>query len=344
MAMRKSAKSVETLVHDKASRKNIPTAEHEPVMAENDRSPVEVAYERRNRGLDPQLVRRGKDEQNWSDLVVHAPPLFVQEKVHPKALINDLPRHSKTVEAERLARESGFQTDLFADFNGFPSDDARTECYQHDANWIYGSKKDGLPPVIQSQNPDIKRLGEVLAHAQGLHVLETTRNLGAAHASTEPADSQFIASLIRATDNMRDAVGSLRAHDRRDRSLLDIAEDVKETAEAVHGRMVKKRREVGVRNDGLSFGNWHGQCWLQMDPSQPGEAGDCCTSLAIGCNRCARALKGRRTRTATHSSNISMRRRMSSRGAPSRWSRSTPTHTAETVAEALVSCQSSSVG
>ena len=135
MAKRKSARTVETLTHGEASRRNIPTAEHEPVMVEDDRSPVEVAYERRNRDLDPQLVWRGKDEQNWSDLVVQAPPLFIQEKVHPKALINDLLRHSKTAEAERLAREAGFQVDLFADFNGLPSEDARTEFYQHDANW-----------------------------------------------------------------------------------------------------------------------------------------------------------------------------------------------------------------
>ena len=135
MAKRKTPKSVEVLTHDAAARRNIPTAEHEPVMAEDDRNPVEVAYERRNRDLDPQLVWRGKDEQNWSDLVVQAPPLFIQEKVHPKALINDLLRHSKTAEAERLARDAGLQIDLFADFNGLPSDDARTEFYQHDANW-----------------------------------------------------------------------------------------------------------------------------------------------------------------------------------------------------------------
>ena len=135
MAKRRTHKSVEVLTHDAATRRNIPTAEHEPVMAQDDRCPVEVAYERRNRDLDPQLVWRGKDEQNWSDLVVPAPPLFIQEKVHPKALINDLLRHSKTAEAERLARESGFQVDLFADFNGLPSEDARTEFYQHDANW-----------------------------------------------------------------------------------------------------------------------------------------------------------------------------------------------------------------
>ena len=55
-------------------------------MAEGDRSPIEVAYERRNRDLDPQLVWRGKDERNRSDLVEQAPPLFIQERVHPKAL------------------------------------------------------------------------------------------------------------------------------------------------------------------------------------------------------------------------------------------------------------------
>ena len=67
MAKRRTHKSVEVLTHDAATRRNIPTAEHEPVMAQDDRSPVEVAYERRNRDLDPQLVWRGKDEQNWSD-------------------------------------------------------------------------------------------------------------------------------------------------------------------------------------------------------------------------------------------------------------------------------------
>ena len=57
--------------------------------------PIRVAYERRNRDLDPQLVWRGKDEQDWSDLVVHAPPLYIQEKVHPKVLIDDLLRETR---------------------------------------------------------------------------------------------------------------------------------------------------------------------------------------------------------------------------------------------------------
>ena len=135
MAKRRSPKIITTLRHEDASRKNIPTAEYEPVLGEEDRRPIQVAYERRNRDLDPQLVWRGKDTQDWSDLVVQAPPLFIQEKVHPKVLIDDLVRRSKYAEAERAAGEKGFQPDLFADFNGLPNAEARTEFYQHDANW-----------------------------------------------------------------------------------------------------------------------------------------------------------------------------------------------------------------
>ena len=131
----KSLKSVETLIHDQAARRNIPTAEYHPVLPDEDKAPIRVAYERRNRDLDPQLVWRGKDVQDWSDLVVQAPPLYIQEKVHPKVLIDDLLRRSKETEAEKAAGQSDFQADLFADFNGLPGADARTEFYQHDANW-----------------------------------------------------------------------------------------------------------------------------------------------------------------------------------------------------------------
>ena len=84
MAKKPNKLTVEVLKHDEATRKNIPTAEYQSVMQKNEQDPVRVAYERRNRDLDPQLVWRGKDEQDWSDLVVHAPPLYIQGKVHPK--------------------------------------------------------------------------------------------------------------------------------------------------------------------------------------------------------------------------------------------------------------------
>ena len=126
----RTRKSVETITHDEAKRKNIPSAEHQSVLRSDDAKPRPVKYPR-NTDLDPQLVWRGKDEHDWSDLVAYAPPLYIQEKVHPKVLIDDLLRQTKEAHAEA----PGAQTDLFADFNGVPEGVDRTEFYQHDQNW-----------------------------------------------------------------------------------------------------------------------------------------------------------------------------------------------------------------
>ena len=167
----KGPKQVETLVHDEATRRNIPTAElqstaeyleemHPPKPAHYSRARPLAEGERRERDedLDPQiiwngarirltpaqvaqlhetgevelgdaqLVWRGKDTQDWSDLIVQTPPLYIQEKIHPKAIIDDLKRRS----AEGSKAPEAL--DLFADFNGIDAD-AKTEFYQHDQHW-----------------------------------------------------------------------------------------------------------------------------------------------------------------------------------------------------------------
>ena len=146
---------VETLKHADDTRKNIPTAEFQSVVQREHQQQVQVTYERgapagplqaernaRNRDLDPQLVWRGKDQQDWSDLVVNAPPLYIQEKVHPKVLIDDLKRQTdkaKAAEAANQPEPQGFTADLFADmakdFNGVPEDADKTEFYAHDQHW-----------------------------------------------------------------------------------------------------------------------------------------------------------------------------------------------------------------
>ncbi len=123
-----SKKDIVALDHKEASRRNIPTAEYQAVMRAEEMSPIRMAYERRNRDLDPQLVWRGKDEQDSSDLVVAAPPLYIQEKVKPQVLIEDLRRHS-------AENRKAPQMNLYADFNGFPVGVDTTEFYQHEGHW-----------------------------------------------------------------------------------------------------------------------------------------------------------------------------------------------------------------
>ncbi|WP_246753366.1 DNA methyltransferase [Methylorubrum sp. DB1722] len=165
-----ATKSVETLTHDDAARKNIPTAElqsfaeaeeaitgFEPGVYQRTRPLPEGEIRPRDSDLDPQivwngarirltpeqvralvetgetaigdaqLVWRGKDQQDWSDLIVQAPPLYIQEKIHPKAIIDDLHRSGSRPPEDETP-------DLFSDFNGLDPE-ARTEFYQHNQHW-----------------------------------------------------------------------------------------------------------------------------------------------------------------------------------------------------------------
>ena len=128
----KAPLSVEATIHEEETRLNIPTAEYEAILPDDHRAPRQLRYPR-NADLDPQLVWRGKDEQDWSDLVVPAPPLFIQEKVQPKALVDDLQRET---EARRQEADPAPQpVALFGDFNGLPEGAEKTDFYRHRGNW-----------------------------------------------------------------------------------------------------------------------------------------------------------------------------------------------------------------
>ncbi len=110
--------------------------------------------------------------------------------------------------------------------------------------WIYGSKMDDEHPVIKRQNPDIKRLGEVLANPESVHELQVTRDLDRAHRATESVDSRFRESLIEARTALHSAAVSIRGYDRADDSLFNVMGDIKEIAELLHSRMKEKKAGV----------------------------------------------------------------------------------------------------
>ncbi|MFN9091295.1 MAG: site-specific DNA-methyltransferase, partial [Alphaproteobacteria bacterium] len=121
------ATEVETIVHPAdIGRKNIPTAETAALMAEEEARAEPKLYPR-NPDLDPQLVWRGKDEQDSAPLRVETVPIYIQEKLYPEALIRDLQRTS--------AKEAPPQADLFGSFDRITDEAARLEFYQHAENW-----------------------------------------------------------------------------------------------------------------------------------------------------------------------------------------------------------------
>jgi adenine-specific DNA-methyltransferase len=107
-------------------RANIPTIELRDFVSEDELSPSQLSYPR-DTSLDPQLVWKGKDEQDGVDLEVPALPIYVQEKIEPRALIEDLQRRS--AETRPIQEQQ-----LFAEFDGLPFEE-KIDFYHHEANW-----------------------------------------------------------------------------------------------------------------------------------------------------------------------------------------------------------------
>jgi adenine-specific DNA-methyltransferase len=126
MAKKKTPpKKVESISH-KDKRSNIPTEELRDFVEEEERAPKIMLYPR-DPSLDPQLVWKGKDEQDQEDLDVPVVPVYIQEKIHPQAIIAALPR---------IEEQEDGQINLFDDFNGGPADfEQKVEFYQHEQNW-----------------------------------------------------------------------------------------------------------------------------------------------------------------------------------------------------------------
>src|SRR3972149_2372621 len=68
---------------------NLPPAELGSFARPEEKRPTIVRYPR-DPSLDPQLVWKGKDEQDAADLEVPAVPIYIQETIDPLALIEEL--------------------------------------------------------------------------------------------------------------------------------------------------------------------------------------------------------------------------------------------------------------
>jgi adenine-specific DNA-methyltransferase len=120
------ATPVEAIKH-KDARVNIPTRELRDFVSADEAAPGTLLYPR-DPSLDPQLVWKGKDEQDRQDLSVPVVPVYIQEKVHPQALVENLRDTAAPGEQEP-------ELSLFSDFNGIEDFDKKVDFYHHDGHW-----------------------------------------------------------------------------------------------------------------------------------------------------------------------------------------------------------------
>ena len=102
---------------------NNPTQELSGFAEEEENAPTRYP---RDTALDPQLVWKGKDQQNDTDLEVPAVPIYTQEHIQPQAIIENL-RAQQRRESEQIEL-------LFEGFDDLDFDQ-KIEFYAHEQNW-----------------------------------------------------------------------------------------------------------------------------------------------------------------------------------------------------------------
>ncbi|MBS1717341.1 MAG: site-specific DNA-methyltransferase [Armatimonadetes bacterium] len=118
---------VEYLRHDHEGRVNIPTQELKDFVADDEVRETRTLYPR-DPSLDPQLVWKGKDEQDREDLAVPTVPIYIQEKIHPSAIIEDL-------KSRQATSQQPLDLNLFSDFNGIEDFEKKVDFYHHEGHW-----------------------------------------------------------------------------------------------------------------------------------------------------------------------------------------------------------------
>ena len=133
MSNKPKTKTSITAIRHQDKRVNIPPQELSGFLEDEEKAPKKMLYPR-DPSLDPQLVWKGKDEQDQEALEVMTVPIYIQEKIQPQAIVENVRREAKRDRGRLAEPEAAYQYNMFADFNNIPFEDL-VEFYEHEQNW-----------------------------------------------------------------------------------------------------------------------------------------------------------------------------------------------------------------
>lgn len=106
--------------------------------------------------------------------------------------------------------------------------------------WLYGSKKQRLPPVVESQNPDLRRLNAVLANREAIAALRAGNELSKAFEISRPPATLFEEALLAAKRELTTARATLTTGYDNSEALLRIAGSIANIADDIYTEMERK--------------------------------------------------------------------------------------------------------
>jgi hypothetical protein len=128
--------------------------------------------------------------------------------------------------------------------NDKPVPDENEPQLQETLLYMYGSRKDSKTPLVQSQNPDLKHLGECLVERTALSRIRSGATLSVAYSEID-GPRLFGEALITANTKLEQTIELLPKYD-GDPSLLGVADDIltrSETIQTMMGKIAQKQKK-----------------------------------------------------------------------------------------------------
>ncbi len=116
--------------------------------------------------------------------------------------------------------------------------------------WLFGSKKAKQPPIVESQNPNLRQLDAVIKNREGLASLRSTKDLAMALEISRPAIAVFEEALLAAKRELQRARGYLSTGYDNSEDLLRIAGSVATIADDIYTEMDRKRESEIKKSQG----------------------------------------------------------------------------------------------
>lgn len=144
------------------------------------------------------------------------------------------------IDYPNISRFIGLRTESFESTEPVPRD-RKVELGEL-CRWMYGSKKQETPPVVERQNPDLRYLEAVVGNMESLTALREGVSLAVAFEISRPASNLFEESLIASKRSLERAHSKLSAGFSGSEELLRIAGTVATLADDLYETMERKYR------------------------------------------------------------------------------------------------------
>jgi hypothetical protein len=125
-----------------------------------------------------------------------------------------------------------------------PVPDDKLDNLKNVMHWLFGSKQDDIKPIVVSQNPNVKELGEVLANAKARAVLMTKGDLRIAYTEVETPALQFEKSLVEAHLQVENSLKKISAYNGVDETLYKVATEIQDNSNVIVSVMNSARKST----------------------------------------------------------------------------------------------------